>query len=285
MKNVINYYYNLYPDNIFQSDKGYYFYIDDIKYYFVKYEYDDLEKIYNLHLNMLNSNFYIHPIVVNRDNSIYTAVDSNKYVLVKIIYYSDVIDLNSVLSFFSYPASLAEINWHELWSKKNDYIRYQINMLGKKYKILRESIDYYIGLGENAIQLMSMVRERVPLYYVHKRILDDLYNPLNICLDSKVRDIAEYLKQCFFMGNDISYDIDYVLNSYLNDDEYVLFLARMLYPTYYYDLFEKIILGEKDEEEIIKIVDRSSNFEMIIKKIYMRYKSFMNIPVIEWLSN
>ena len=63
----------------------------------------------------------------------------------------------------------------------------------------------------------------------------------------------------------------------------MLFLARMIYPTYYYDLYEEIITNRKKDEEIKKITDKVDDYEKIIKQIYNYYKSFMITPQIEWL--
>ena len=57
----------------------------------------------------------------------------------------------------------------------------------------------------------------------------------------------------------------------------------MLYPTYYYDLLEKIIKNETEEKEIINIISRVGEYENIIKKLYKYYKAFIKIPIIEWL--
>ncbi|MDD6264141.1 MAG: hypothetical protein PUA97_03380, partial [bacterium] len=59
--------------------------------------------------------------------------------------------------------------------------------------------------------------------------------------------------------------------------------ARMLYPTYYFDVYEDIIKGIKKEEEIKKITNKISDYEHILKKIYNHYKNFIMITPIEWL--
>ena len=73
MKNAINYYYNLYPNNIHQTEKGYYFSINQTRYFLLKYldEPKEIQKIYNMHLNLLNQKFYIHPIILNTKNQIF----------------------------------------------------------------------------------------------------------------------------------------------------------------------------------------------------------------------
>lgn len=293
MKNAINYYYSLYPENIHQTEKGYYFIINGVRYFLTKYLGDpkDIQKIYDAHLKLLNQNFYIHPIVLNSQNQILTYINSEPYILMITIFYENKINLNDIL-YFSKLANNSKTapNWGELWSQKNDYLEYQISQLGRKHPLIRESFSYYIGLGETAIQLVnSLEKTNVPLVYAHRRIEEthkqyDLYNPLNLTIDYSVRDIAEYLKSRFFSGKDITNELTYYLNNTkLSTYEYFLFLARLIYPTYYFDLYEEIITDRKDDEEIKKITDKVDDFENIIKKIYHYYKSFLPVPRIDWL--
>lgn len=291
MKNLINYYYNLYPEKIYQNENNYYFFINKIRYSFVLLKEEiDLNRIYYMHLNILNSKMYVHPIILNKDNYFVTQLNEKKYILMQTLYYDRKINIEDLFLFNKTQLLSKNPNWQELWSKKNDYIEYQINRLENKYKIIKNSINYYLGLGENAIELINITNpQNIPMYYSHRRIdkkstTYDFYNPLNIIIDSKVRDVAEYLKQKFFIGEDINKDLDFFLtNTKLNTEEYILFLARMLYPTYYYDLFEKIIKNKAKEMEIFNITNKVTEYENIIKKIYKYYKSFIKIPEIEWL--
>ena len=106
-------------------------------------------------------------------------------------------------------------NWTKIWSDKNDYLEFQISELGKKHPIIRESFSYYIGLAETAIALTNEVQNNEITYvYSHKRInrddtLLEFYNPLNITVDARVRDIAEYLKSAFFNDFDIREELYY----------------------------------------------------------------------------
>ena len=293
MKNAINYYYNLYPENIHQIEKGYYFIINKTRYFLTKYLGDtkDIQKIYDMHIKLLNQNFYIHPIVLNNQNQVLTYINSEPYILMITIYYKNKITINDIL-YFSKQTNTPQTppNWGELWSQKNDYLEYQISQLGQKHPLIRESFSYYIGLGETAIQLVnSLEKTNIPLVYAHKRIDEsyrqyDLYNPLNIIIDYSVRDIAEYLKSKFFSGEDITNELAFYLNnSKLSTYEYFLFLARLIYPTYYFDLYEEIITDRKGDEEIKKITDKVDDFESIIKQIYHYYKTFLPVPRIDWL--
>ena len=293
MKNVINYYYNLYPENIYQKEEEYYFFINNIRYTFIEYKEDikEIDKIYNTHLSLLMNSMYVHPIILNKDNHPITIINKVPYILMQTMYYEEKININNLISFSNIETNTnKETTWEELWKNKNDYIEYQITLLKNNYKILKNSINYYLGLGENAIELLNITSPKnIKMYYSHKRIdknstVFDLYNPLNIIIDTKVRDVAEFLKHNFFSGINIEKDLEYFLKtSNLSIEEHILFLARMLYPTYYFDLFEKIIKKEKAEKEILDIIKKVDEYESIIKKLYNYYKTFINIPIIEWL--
>ena len=293
MKNAINYYYNLYPENIHQTEKGYYFIINKTRYFLIKYLGDpkDIQKIYEMHLYLLNQNFYVHPIVLNAQNQILTYINNEPYILMITIYYNNKINIGDIISFLNFTTNKSTApNWGELWAQKNDYLEYQISMLGQKHPLIRESFSYYIGLGETAIQLVnSLEKTNVTLVYAHRRLgindtWYDLYNPLNITIDYQVRDIAEYLKSQFFNGRDIETDLTYYLNNTkLSTYEYMLFLARLIYPTYYFDLYEEVITDRTDDEEIKKIISKVDDYEKIIKQVYQYYKTFLPVPRIDWL--
>lgn len=292
MKNALNYYYNLYPDKIYQTKDEYYFFIYNIRYSFIKYKEDikDIKKIYETHQNMLNQNIYIHPIILNIERNPITFINSNPYILLKTIYYGEEITLNKIVSSLYQTSEKNYVKWSQKWSVKNDYLEFQIRKLGKKYKKIRESFSYYIGLAETAIALSNLVEnEEIDYYYAHKRInikktTLEFYNPLNIIVDVKVRDASEYFKSSFFSGKNIREKVYYYLNTQnLTIEETILFLARMLYPTYYFDLFEEIITGKMNEDKIDKIIKKEDEYEKILKDIYHICKTKTNTIQIEWL--
>ena len=275
MKNVINYYYNLYPDNIFQNAQGYYFYINETRYIFIKYDKEiaKINKIYNMHLEMLNNKMYVHPIVLNINGKPLTIVENIPYILMKTIYYKGKITIENILAFSNIVIGKEAYNPGKLWEIKNDYLEYQISMLGKKHPLIKESFSYFIGLGETAISLVNNLnKEYIDKVYAHERITSnytifDLYNPLNIKVDSKIRDISEYFKQNFFNNKNIDSDLHYYLTgAKLNNEEYILFFARMLYPTHYFDIYEEIITEREKEETLLIIIDKVDEYEQILKK-------------------
>ena len=61
--------------------------------------------------------------------------------------------------------------------------------------------------------------------------------------------------------------------------------ARLLYPTYYFDLYEQIMNNNKKEECLIKIIDKVNNYEKFLKKTYLELSKYGNIEKISWLTN
>ena len=297
MKNAINYYYNFVVDDIHQTDKMFYFDYANIRYALIPYNDAEasgsLQEVYNTHLSLLKRNIYVHQIILNKDGQLVTVINGSPYVMLKLLYYKDKITLESVLAFSNIGmegGNLERTDWGTLWSNKNDHLEYQISQLGQKHPIIRDSFSYFIGLGETSIQLVNgLSKENLTKIVAHKRIrkddtLFDLYNPLNLIVDNRVRDVSEYFKNSHFSGKDISEELNfYFANVRLSTYEYLLFLARMLYPTYYFDLYEDIISGSKNDSELQKIIDRVDDYEIVIKNIYRYYKTFMTIPTIEWL--
>lgn len=292
MKNVIEFYYNLLPDNIFKNKNECYFFVDNNRFSFIKFlgDIDEIDKIYSEHLNMLNNNIYVHPIILNIYGKAFTMVDGIPFILMQTMYYENKITLNSLISFVKTYTKEKDIDWGNLWSNKNDYLEYQLSEIGLTHPIIRDSFEYYLSLGECAIAIANSVESQsIPCVYSHKRISKkdtsfDLYNPLNITIDYRVRDAAEYFKQSFFDGEEIEKELyDFFNNINLSIYEYILFLARMIYPTYYFDLIENIFLGKDNDECLIKIIEKANAYEKLIKKIYQFYKGFIDIFRIDWL--
>lgn len=292
MKNVINFYYNLYPENIFQTMRGYYFFIGKWRYFFVQYldDIDEVKQIYDRHLYLLNNNIYVHHIIVNKDGNVLTFIDGKYYVLMLTVYYDKKISFDDV-AFFSSKIIFSDmvINNGSIWALKNDSLEYQVNMLGYNYPLMRGSFSYFLAFGETAIQLFNSIEKNAFLSFSHKRVeyLEDsydFYNPFNILIDYRVRDVVEYLKSKFFSGLDIFDDmVNYFNKNNLSYDEYLIFLARMLYPTYYFDLIEEIIKGKKKDDDLSGLINRAYEYEKLMKKLYRFYKTFLSIPTIEWL--
>ena len=296
MKNVLKFYYGIDVLNIHQKNKNYYFHYDNNDYMFITCMNENINNIYNLSLKLNNYGFMSHSIILNKESQILTKVNEDNYILLKIYVEKRLVNFNDIINFSNFNYNLNDIklnkyNWYDLWTNKVDYFEYQINQIGKKYPLIRESLSYYIGLSENAINLLKLVDEKkLYLTLSHSRVYTnnntyDLYNPINFVLDTRIRDICEYFKDAFFNNHDINYELSYYLqNSNLNYDESICFMARMLFPTYYFDMYEKIISNEIEEDKIKSILYKTKEYEIILKNIQAYLKNIRNIPTIDWLN-
>ncbi len=296
MKNAINYYYQLYPLDIHQKDKKFIFSIDDTEYVLIPYI-DDAKRIGRIEyiLKILDYNqIKYNQIIKNTANTIVTYISNIPYVLIKInINNQNNVIISDIIEFQNYMTSVLTEkidinNLSSLWMDKVDYFEYQVSQFGIKFPIIRHSFNYFIGLAENAIMVINSISKKEIVGTIsHFRVsvsekITDLYNPLNFVIDSKIRDISEYLKGKMFFY-DISSEFSYYFNlKYFSNDEIILFLARMLYPTYYFDVCENSI--EANNEDPLKIiVSKVSLYEQNIKYIYNYLRKMFQIPEIGWL--
>ena len=298
MKNALIFYYNLYSNDIRQVSGNYKIFVDDKKYVLFNCDsyVNNINFVYYISQYLLNKRIYVHQIILNNSDQIITFINNIPYVLMKIFVDDEYVTLNDVINFSNITIEENENikfhKWSQLWEKKVDYMEYQISQFGKKYPIIRSSFSYYIGLAENSIMLSKMVENNIIFNNIsHRRIknkdkLFDLYNPFNLIIDYKVRDVCEFFKSRFFINNDIYDEIIYFL-SYSNykTTELLAFFARFLYPSYYFDMYENIINNDYNEKNLLLIIDKAEDFEKIIKKLYNYLRIRISMPDIEWLIN
>ena len=288
MKNILNYYYKIIVDKI---NDGYFSYNNHL---FCLYEYkrniNEIDALGYLNKIMLFRNISINKIISNIFNNIITYHDNKNYVLIMINYeYGDNLNTKFILSFPNKKLDILKRNdWGRLWSLKVDYIEYQLTHIKRSYPIINSSVNYYIGLAENAIAYFNMLNlDNVSLYIEHRRInKDNMYNPLELVIDYKIRDISEYIKDSFFNNKMTIYDIkNYINKLKLSNIDYILLYVRLLYPSYYFDIYEEIINDNRNELDINKIIGLSSLYEELLYEVYNLIKRKTNILGIDWINN
>ena len=292
MKNLINYYYNLLVTDFKKINQRFIFEVEGKKYEFIPF-YGDVNKFYKIYLTVIKNNKYCHEILLNKDKNLLTFYDNKPYILIKKnICIDSRVDINEIIN-YDIPIYVHNtIDWKKLWEEKIDYYEYQMSQLAIKYKFLKKSFDYYIGLSETAISLLNYIDTNDIKYYVsHRRIdqnekLDEFFNPLNIILDSRTRDIAEYIKINYFNGRiDENEVLKYLDNLNFTYTENLLFLSRLLYPSYYFDTYDQIIQDKVSDEKIQLYMKKNASYETFLKRIYIYIKNKYKIPEIEWLES
>ena len=303
MKETINYYYNLNPNRINKIFHYYYFYINNELYYFVIYDrkIDDINAIYDFNRKMISSNILVNEIINNKDSSVVTYVNKIPYILMK-IYVN--INKNITLAEISYLSNskilysnnLMRSNWALLWIRKIDYLEYHHEHNYQKYPLLSSSFDYFIGLSENAISyLNNTIKNMSPddsdIGVISHDIIniDDtiysLYNPLNIIIDHKARDLAEYIKNSFFNDNFAIFEEldEYFKYNYFSFYGINLLVARILYPSFYFDRYDEIVNEKIQESSILKITSRIDEYEKYLQDVFNYLKKYYNIKDVEWI--
>lgn len=298
MKNWISYFYGINIDDIHQVKNRYKFKYDNSNYVLEKISVeneenltDKVNEVYRFSLYLLFNGFICNEIIINVNNEVITHIENQAFVLMKTFdNFEDVITLNdlnnSIVRLDNIEVAKKQNDWKKLWSNKIDYFEYQISELGLKFPLIRESFSYFVGLTENGISLLNFVKNN-DLYLTHKRINThstyyDLYNPFNMILDTKVRDICDYFKDCFI--NDKEMHIrDYIEKNQLTENEKQLFFIRMLYPSFYFDIYEEIMAGSA-ENKIKKLLYKIDKYELLLREL-MNYinQEKMIIPNIDWL--
>lgn len=292
MKNLINYYYDLNIKTFKKIDGKFVFELNNKFYEFIPF-YGDINIFYKNYLTVLKSNKYCHEIVFNNQKNILTFCEGKAYLLLrKNLSIDNSVNLNEIITYDIPIYSQSKLEWKKLWKDKIDYYEYQMSQLSHKYKLLKNSFDYYVGLSENAICLLNFVNEKdIRFYMCHKRInhnqkLDDLFNPVNFIVDNLSRDIAEYIKINYFTSDiDLSNIYDYIDKLNFNQSEYILFLARLIYPSYYFDVYDQIVQENVAEDKIELYTKKNASYEAFLKKIYNHLKLNFKIPEIEWFES
>ncbi len=306
MKNILNYYYNLIINEFHQKKRSYFFEIGKYQYIFLPFyrSVKELQSLYFLNTELLKLNVPYHKIILNKDYKILTLFNGMPYVLLQII-----LPVNRLISYddllqnqFTLPIrikkehSIIRFNWVNLWQQKIDYFEYQIEHFQNKFPILLKTLPYFIGLGENAISYVqnTFMEEngnfKSDLTICHRRVkadetLIEYYNPLDLIIDHKTRDIAEYIKSCFLQDK---YNINeiaiFIGKLKLTKFEYRLLYGRLLFPSFYFDMYDNIINDSSDEKQILEITSRIDEYEHFLYDIYLIIKQYADIPVLTWLN-
>ena len=294
MNNFIEYFYGIKVDKIVYEKNSYSFIYN--RYFYKLYVFDNSSNtdfLINVNKKMLG-NTLVSEIIKNRNGEVLSIYNNIGYVLMRIyVNVNKGISLKEVVSLSNslYKDKLM-INWGNLWERKMDYLEDLINENGKKYPLIVDSFNYFVGLAENAISYYNtiFIDENYKFGICHRKIkiddtIEELYNPLNIIFDYKVRDVAEYMKISFFNGNKNSLNefIWYLNNNYLSIMEAKLLIARLLYPSFYFDMYEDIMIDEKEEKIITNILTKIDEYEIYLAKLIEMISSKYGVDDILWL--
>ncbi len=306
MKNALRENYNINEKiNILENNNYCSFLFGDRKYYFMPYirSDDELEDLISMNDELLRKDIPTFRFILNKNNQYLTEHLNKKYILfetpLNLSQEYDILDMlnySHQLVINNKKSLLYRNRWAQLWSSKIDYFEYQVAELGKNKPLIVNSFSYYVGLAENAISYVNntLKKHQISIYekitlqrkrIAFPNILLNYFNPLNYIIDIEVRDIASYFKSLFFNSDE---NLWLEINTYLKRKSlsiygYQLLYARLLYPSYYFDIYEKVMEDKIKEEELLKIINKSSSYEQFLKKIFLVISKYAPIEPIDWL--
>ncbi len=286
MESKIKYYYNLLVEKIVKKE-NFSLFVADNNLYILKKE-TNISPIFFIKNDFIN-------VIKNKDGQYITNIENIEYVVLKVeknqynIYDRFVIEHSDTES---------SISTSSLWIEKNKYLEQQILNFSMNKDELIQSFDYYMGLAENAIAIMKKIENKSEAkkeYVCHRRIYYpnntiNYYDPTNYVIDYKSRDIAEYIKSWFFKEENVKVsEIESFIKKYkLNNLDLLILYARLIYPTYYFDVFEDLILSKDNAEakqKLLNIINKTKKYQQTITDIFEIYVQDSTLPYIKWIND
>ena len=289
MEDILEFYYDITNLNI-KKYKDYYIVKDLFDTYLLEellYDKETLKKNIDI-LN--NTNILYHLLILTKDGNMTFSYDDKEYVLLKI---REDINKNVIIFDFNEFKVSGTFNWGELWSKRIDYYETQVEEVIKDESV-KYSLQYYIGLSENAISMFNDLNELydnnlITFGLSHHKLeiplnVINFYDPVNIFVDNDVRDLSEYVKAVFFEENLTNSEILTLVDK-VNFTEVSAnyFLDRLLYPSYFFKVYDEYIESKNLDKKIFLIIKKSPEFEMLLKQIYSRLIIKYNIKINSWI--
>ncbi|MCJ7840322.1 spore coat protein YutH [Lederbergia sp. NSJ-179] len=175
-----------------------------------------------------------------------------------------------------------------------------------------ESFPYYLGICENAIQYVKDTELDVPRSHsdqrtiCHQNFRESLWdsktsvirNPFDWVVDHKARDIAEWVRECYFRYQR-SYQPELLrfLEGYqsivpLSRFSWRLIYARLLFPLHYFTCVENYFLTSSEaskkqlEERLSRLIRDARDYEQFLRYFFhIASHHTRELPPVEWINH
>lgn len=287
MRQILYYYYNINFDiDYADEDKCVLKYKNDV-FLFKRLEINQ-EILQRIITTLINYNIRFHTVVLNTKKELISTYKNNAYVLLKIEKSLE----NSWFDFNTLDVDYHTLDIGAIWEKKIDYYINAVRNNGEKDIIFLSIFNYYIGMSENAIAIVNRVKQNnneLKRVISHRRIdypfnYINYFDPTEMIIDYRIRDYSEYLKSKLLNDNVvIDRENKYVMRSNFTNDEVNVLVARLLYPSYYFDLLEKWIDAKIRSDELLKFIEFISKYETFLNDFINSLSSKYAIYQIDWI--
>lgn len=278
--NLLKEYYGIDINDYKEYKEGIIFFVNGSYYLFTKCHFNEayVSNITRLCDYAKSKGIKLHDFVYNKE---YKFI-SKEYILFKVNVFMEEIDFDDVMLFNSVDCNSYNSDYifmDKFWEDKIDYLELQLSELSNN-KLLNNSFDYYVGIAEELIDYLrkNYDKKNINLRLSHKclKCLDSLeyYNPLNISVDLPYKDIAAFLRR----KGDTELLVN-LIDKAVNTSDYGYFFVRMVFPFKYFHEIEEILVDGKDNNELIQIVNKVTNYEEYLWEI----EKFFGIYLFDWI--
>lgn len=289
MKNFIKTNYNIYPKKIYKKDNIYFFFSSNEKIVIVKTDKDKnyLSNLANISNELYRNGIMVHTFLLNINGEYYTKNENEYIVLLKINNNSNVVTLKDINKYdINNSFNLEKIDIVNEMEKKIDTLEKEMTDYNKEYPIIQESINYFIGLSENAIQMIKTINiynnSIIHIISLDKYNSYEFNNPFNLKLGNKMYDYALYFKNKFY-NEYINYDELFKVIKSNSKEDLICFYCFMLYQKEYFDCVKEILLNRIEEKSIYKYINKIKEYKELLKYIKDNLQNINEIMELEWI--
>lgn len=293
IKNQIETNYNIKINKIYVDGTKKYFFINDKKIYIKVIKNKDetnISELVKLTNELYVKNKHTQTFLMN-DKGKYTIDYKNEKLALLMVNEAENIELNYndiLAGTINVTNELLKVyNIYEEWTKKVDSFEKMIMEYNKEYPLIMKYANYYIGLAENAIQLLANTNySNEDMNYLGHIIEENNYsyinysNPFNYIKTSKLYDHANYFKYKIY-DNKIDYEeLEQIKNNLKLEKDKKIFLSLIIFPSEIIEKMINILLNEEKENDLEKYIKKIKDIEKIIKYIQ---ENIINLECLKWL--
>ena len=293
IKNQIETNYNIKINKIYVDGTKKYFFINDKKIYIKVIKNKDetnISELVKLTNELYVKNKHTQTFLMN-DKGKYTIDYKNEKIALLMVNEAENIELNYndiLAGTINVTNELLKVyNIYEEWTKKVDSFEKMIMEYNKEYPLIMKYANYYIGLAENAIQLLANTNySNEDMNYLGHIIEENNYsyinysNPFNYIKTSKLYDQANYFKYKIY-DNKIDYEeLEQIKNNLKLEKDKKIFLSLIIFPSEIIEKMINILLNEEKENDLEKYIKKIKDIEKIIKYIQ---ENIINLECLKWL--
>lgn len=293
MKDFIYLNYDIFVDKIYLNYKYNFFFYNNYKVYIIKIKKEEINKIEKLIIltNDLYKYINVNTFLLNKDNNFISKYNDEYLCLIRVNNIENDFDLKDIHKFWNINSLLDDYNIIDDWEKEVDTLEQKLIEYNKEFLLIQNCINYFIGMAENAIQLLNDYSQIIDKHndsIGHKISYElfnnnSLYDPLTFIKTNKMYDISNYIKYKF-LRNELDYNE--IESFFLNGNEYenVFLFSNLLYPNIFFDLVNNIMAEKVEEVKIQIFIKKRKNYIKLLSFCKKIVKNNKNIKLINWFN-